>query len=371
MSQNQTSWIEINVGQLRRNLEIIRKDMPANLKWWSVVKDQAYGHGAVTVGRETLAAGASKLAVATLDEALELRSVFKTSEILIFGERASYELESCIENGFEFFINDADQAQRVDQIAKKHNRKISVQVEVDTGLNRYGIRWNKALPVIEKISTFANLEIKGVMNHFAMSDELDKTFANQQLSRFEECIPAIKKIKSDIAVHTCNTGGYLDLPKAHLDLVRVGILPLGVYPSQVCRRIEGISPILSIKTRIASIKKLEVGDVVGYGMHYKATEPRTIAVLPMGYGKGYPRLRNKGHVLIGGKVAPIIGGNAMNAIMVDITDIPSTNVWDEVVLVGKQGDQEVSLRDLAGWAGTVPYDIMTRLSPHTPRILID
>jgi alanine racemase len=370
MPSTKTSWIETNVGQLRKNLAIFRKDL-SGLNWWSVVKDQAYGHGAITVGRETLEAGASKLAVANIEEALELKAAFPNASILIFGERPGYELEACIENQFEFFVNDANQAKLVNEIGKKHGKKITVHVEIDTGMSRYGISWNHALPVIESIASASNLTLSSVMTHFAMSDELDKTFANLQLSRFEECIPQIKKINSSILVHACNTGGFLDLPKAHLDLVRIGILPLGVYPSEVCRRVSGIEPIMSMKTKIASIKKIEAGDVVGYGMHYKATKPTNIAVLPMGYGRGYPRLRNKGHVLINGKQAPIVGGNAMNAIMVDITDIPSTKVWDEVVVLGKQGDQEITMRDLAAWAGTVPYDIMARLITYMPRIFIN
>lgn len=361
------------MGHLRRNLEIIRDDMPADFCWWSVVKDQAYGHGAITVGRETLAAGASKLAVANIDEALELRSHFPSAPIVIFGERPVDELKVCVEHKLEFFVNDIEQAKRVNEIAKKQGQTIIIHTEVDTGMSRYGVRWNNAQVIVESILSMSHLSLSSVMTHFAMSDELDKTFANQQLSRFEECIAQIKKINSDLKIdfHACNTGGFLDLPKAHLDLVRIGILPLGVYPSEVCRRIEGIEPIMSMKTKIASIKKLEAGDVVGYGMHYKAKEPRTIATLPMGYGRGYPRLRNKGHVLIDGKQAPIVGGNAMNAIMVDITDIPLAKVWDEVVLVGKQELEEITMRDLAAWAGTVPYDLMTRTSPHMPRILKD
>jgi alanine racemase len=246
-----------------------------------------------------------------------------------------------------------------------------VQVEIDTGLSRYGVRWTKALPIIEALSSFANLELAGIMTHFAMSDELDKTFAYEQLRRFEEVIkqPRERRLltNSPPILHACNTGGYLDIPKAHFDLVRMGILPLGVFPSKVCRRISGISPIMSVKTRIAAIKQIELGDTVGYGMRYRAESPRTIAVLPIGYGDGFPRLRNTGYVLAHGKRAPIIGGNAMDAMMIDITDIPQTQLWDEVVVMGKQGDDEISVHDLAAWGGTVSYDIMTRWSVRMPR----
>jgi len=366
--------VEINLAQLRRNLEIIRADMPPALKWCSVVKDQAYGHGAVEIARETVRAGAPCVAVATLDEALELCSAKLNAPILIFGERPPSELETCIENDFTIFVNDSAQAKQVDKISRKRGRRANIHVEIDTGLSRYGVRWTEALPVIEAILPLANLQLAGLMTHFAMSDELDKIFAHEQLRRFDEVIQQLRDRKvlstKSILLHTCNTGGYLDLPPAHFDMVRMGILPLGVYPSKVCRRIPALSPIMSVKTRLAAIKKIGPGDTVGYGMRYRAESPRVIAVLPIGYGDGFPRLRNTGYVLARGKRAPIIGGNAMDAMMIDVTDISEATLWDEVVIMGKQGTEEISAHDLAAWGGTVSYDIMTRWSLRMPRVYV-
>ncbi|MDZ7290646.1 MAG: alanine racemase [candidate division KSB1 bacterium] len=368
------TWVEINLTQLRRNLEIIRADMPPNLKWCSVVKDQAYGHGAVAIAKETVRAGASCLAVANLDEALELRRAQIIAPIIIFGERPHAELEWCIENDFTIFVNDAVQAKQVDDGARERGKYASVHVEVDTGLNRYGVRWTKVLPVIESILSRANLRLAGIMTHFAMSDELDKTFAYEQLRRFEEVVQQLRErnlLPKETLLHACNTGGYLDIPKAHFDMVRMGILPLGVYPSKVCRRIAGLAPIMSVKTRVAAIKHIESGDTVGYGMRYRAESPRTIAVLPIGYADGFPRVRNTGWVLVRGQRAPIIGSNAMDATMIDITGIPETRLWDEVVVMGKQGDDEISVHDLAAWGGTVSYDIMTRWRKRMPRVYVE
>jgi alanine racemase len=369
------AWVEINLARLRRNLAIIHADMPPALKWCSVVKDQAYGHGAVEIARKTVRAGASCVAVATLDEALELRRSQINAPILIFGERPHAELEWCIENDFMIFVNDPAQAKQADEMARKKGKRTQVHVEIDTGLNRYGVQWTKALPTIETILSLASLQLAGIMTHFAMSDELDKTFANEQLRRFEELLRLLRErqILSSLSplLHACNTGGYLDIPQAHLDMVRMGILPLGVYPSKVCRRIPGLEPIMSVKTRIAAIKQIEPGDTVGYGMRYRAESPRTIAVLPIGYGDGFPRLRNIGYVLLHGKRAPVIGGNAMDAMMIDISDIPQARLWDEAVIMGKQGDDEISVHDLAAWGGTVSYDIMTRWSVRMPRIYLE
>jgi len=366
------AWVEINLAQLRRNLAIIRADMPPALKWCSVVKDQAYGHGAVEMARETVRAGASFLAVATLDEALELQQARPGAPILVFGERPQNDLALCIENDFLIFVNDITQAKQINEIAGGQGKRANIHLEIDTGLSRYGVRWTRALPVIEAILQLDNLQLAGLMTHFAMSDELDKTFANEQLRRFEEVVQRLDERKifgaKSILRHTCNSGGYLDLPKAHFDMVRIGILPLGVYPSKVCRRISGLLPVMSVKTRLAAIKEIGPGDTVGYGMRYRAESPRTIAVLPLGYGDGFPRVRNTGYVLIHGRRAPITGGNAMDAMMIDITDIPATKLWDEVVIMGRQGNEEISVHDLAAWGGTVSYDIMTRWSARMPRV---
>ena len=366
------AWVEINRTQLRRNLDLIRADMPPGLKWGSVVKDQAYGHGAVEIARETVHAGASLLATATLDEALELRQAQLGAPILVFGERPANELTVCIENDFSIFVHDITQAKQINELARQQGKRVSVHLEIDTGLSRYGVRWTKALPVVAAVVQLDNLQLAGLMTHFAMSDELDKTFANEQLRRFEEVLRGQKVFdQKAILRHTCNSGGYLDLPQAHGDMVRIGILPLGVYPSKVCRRLAGLLPVMSVKTRIAAIKEIEPGDTVGYGMRYRAESNRTIAVLPVGYGDGFPRLRNTGYVLIRGQRAPIIGGNAMDAMMVDITGIREPQLWDEVVVMGEQGNDEISVHDLAAWGNTVSYDIMTRWSVRMPRLYLE
>jgi alanine racemase len=227
-------------------------------------------------------------------------------------------------------------------------------------MSRYGVRWDEALPLIEKILAEKSLRLEGVMTHFSQSDETDKTFANLQFSRYQEVLDALARKKISVELrHACNSGGFLDLPHAHLDMVRVGILLFGIFPSSVCRRIAGIEPVMSVKARIAAIQTLKAGEVVGYGMRYTAPGERRIAVLPIGYGDGFPRVRNQGGVLIHGKRAPLIGGIAMDALMVDITDIPEARMWDEAVIMGKQGGEEITVHDLAKLKNSVSYDVLT------------
>ncbi|MEI7534527.1 MAG: alanine racemase, partial [Verrucomicrobiae bacterium] len=188
----------------------------------------------------------------------------------------------------------------------------------------------------------------------------DKTFANLQFSRFQEILVALEQKRVAVKIrHTCNSGGFLDLPHAHLDMVRTGILLYGVFPSQVCRQIPGIEPVMSVKAKIAAIQKLKPGEVVGYGMRYTAKTERRIAILPIGYGDGFPRVRNEGCALIHGRRAPLLGGIAMDALMVDITDILQAQMWDEAVLMGKQGGDEITVRDIAKLKNSVTYDVLT------------
>jgi len=170
--------------------------------------------------------------------------------------------------------------------------------------------------------------------------------------------------------HLCNSGGFLDLPQAHFDMVRIGMLQYGVYPSKVCRRLEGIEPVMSVKARIAGIQNLAAGDVVGYGMRYRAESPRRIAVIPVGYGDGFPRVRNQGFVLAHGRRAPLVGGVAMDALTVDITDIPEAGLWDEVVLMGRQGDEEISVHEVAQWKNSVSYDVLAGWRARLPRVYV-
>jgi alanine racemase len=233
-------------------------------------------------------------------------------------------------------------------------------VKIHTGMSRYGVRWDEALPLIELICAQRSLLLEGVMTHFAQSDETDKSFANLQIARFDEVMRGLAETGVRVHYqHLCNSGGFLDLPHAHRDMVRLGILIFGIYPSEVCRRIQGIEPVMSVKARISAIQRLEAGETAGYGMGYTAPTSRRIAILPIGYGDGFPRVTNQGGALLHGQRAPLVGGVSMDALMVDITHIPQAQMWDEAVLMGRQGDVEITVHDLATLKHSVSYDVLT------------
>ena len=362
------AWIEIDLGQLRRNLRLIRAALPPAVKLLAVVKDDAYGHGAVNVVRVAMEEGAWGCGVSTLEEAMTLRQAEIKSPLLIFGERTEAELEWCVAHGLTVCVNGAPGVRALAQAAMRFGKRVPVHLKINTGMNRYGVSCEAALPLVEQILSEKSLHLEGVMTHFAQSDELDKTYANQQVTRFDGVIAALNQKGVFIALkHLCNSGGFLDLPDAHRDMVRIGILMHGIFPSQVCRRIEGIAPVMSVKVKIAALQKLKPGECVGYGMRYTATGERRIAVLPMGYGDGFPRVRNAGCALIHGRRAPLVGGVAMDALMVDITEIPQAQMWDEAVIMGRQGSEEITVRDLANLKNTVPYDVLTSWRLRLPK----
>src|SRR5450432_1078978 len=354
------AWTEIDLGKLRRNLQLIRRDLPAPVNLMAVVKDEAYGHGALDVARVAIEEGAWGFGLSTLEEAMSLRGAGITAPLLLLGERQPTELEWCVAHDLTVCVNEPHTVRALARIAVEFRKRVPVHLKIHTGMSRYGVRWDEALPLIEQIVSEKSLLLEGVMTHFSQSDETEKTFANLQFARFNEVLRAMEQRKIPMKLrHTCNSGGFLDLPNAHLDMVRVGILLYGVFPSLVCRKIEGIEPVMSVKARIAAIQKLKPGEVVGYGMRYTAASERRIAILPIGYGDGFPRVRNEGCALIHGRRAPLLGGIAMDALMVDITDIPQAQMWDEAVLMGRQGGEEITVRDIAKLKNSVTYDVLT------------
>jgi alanine racemase len=365
------AWVEINLEALRRNFELINRDKPASVQVLSVVKDEGYGHGARPVAQAALESGVRFLGLSTLEEAISLRDQGIQARLLMLGDRQESELPWCIAHDLTCCVSEPHSVRKLGQLAARAGKRVPVHLKINTGMNRYGVRWDQAAALGELIVSTQSLCLEGALSHFAQSDEADKTFALLQLGRFSEALRRLAERGIQVLLrHVCNSGGFLDLPTAHFDLVRLGILPLGVFPSAVCRRIPGIEAVMSVKARIAAIQTLQAGDSVGYGMRYTAPGVRRIAVLPIGYGDGFPRVRNQGAALIQGQRAPLVGGVAMDALTVDITDIPAAQLWDEAVLMGRQGGNEISVHEVAKLKNSVSYDVLTSWRGRLPRIYV-
>ncbi len=367
-----SAWVEIDLRQFRRNYELLLRDKPKGLQIAAVIKDEAYGHGAQEAARIAVKSGINFLALGTVEEAMALRDRGIKARLLVLGDRHESELPWCIEHDLTCCVSGPDSVAKLAALAGRAGKRVPVHLKINTGMNRYGARWTEAVAVAELIASSKSLVLEGVLSHFAQSDETDKTFALLQLARFQEVLNEMAERGLLVKLrHLCNSGGFLDLPQAHFDMVRVGILAYGVFPSSVCRRIPGIAPVMTVKARIAAIQALEPGDAVGYGMRYTAPSRRRIAVLPIGYGDGFPRVRNQGCALIHGKRAPLIGGIAMDALTVDITDIPQARLWDEAVMMGRQDNDEISVHEIAKLKNSVSYDILANWRGRLPRIYVN
>ena len=364
-----SAWVQVDLEQLARNWEILRREVPASVSLMFVAKDNAYGLGAVETARVALNHHADSLAVFTLGEAQELRDAGITAPILLLGERLPDEVPHVVELNLEPCVGSIEMAEAFSHAGQAQGKPVAVHLKINTGMNRFGFAWRRVESWGPILKTLPALEFRGALSHFAQSDELDKGFARTQSQRFERVLErlAILSIQPQW-IHHCNSGGVLDLPDAHFNRVRVGLLAQGVYPSEVCRRIEGIGPVLSLKARLTVIQELEAGDTVGYGMRWRAERPSRIGVLSVGYGDGYPRLRNQGQALLHGRRVPIVGGVTMDALMIDLADVPEAQLGDEAVLLGMQGTDCITVQELARLSGTVTYDVLAGLRARLPRV---
>ncbi len=364
-----SAWVQVDLEQLARNWEILRREVPASVSLMFVAKDNAYGLGAVETARVALDHHADSLAVFTLGEAQELRDAGITAPILLLGERLPDEVPHVVELNLEPCVGSIEMAEAFSHAGQAQGKPVAVHLKINTGMNRFGFAWRRVESWGPILKTLPALEFRGALSHFAQSDELDKGFARTQSQRFERVLErlAILSIQPQW-IHHCNSGGVLDLPDAHFNRVRVGLLAQGVYPSEVCRRIEGIGPVLSLKARLTVIQELEAGDTVGYGMRWRAERPSRIGVLSVGYGDGYPRLRNQGQALLHGRRVPIVGGVTMDALMIDLADVPEAQLGDEAVLLGMQGTDCITVQELARLSGTVTYDVLAGLRARLPRV---
>jgi alanine racemase len=323
------------------------------------------------VARVALAGGAGGLAVITPGEAATLRAAGIRAPIFLLTNPAPADFPWCRALELVCCVGQLETAQLLDAFARRESWQPVVHLKINTGMNRFGLRWSEAAAWLPAVRALTRLRLEGVYSHLAMSDELDKTFAREQRRRFQTVLEAMSAAGLAPGVrHLCNSGGLLDLPEAHYDMVRLGILPLGVYPSKVCRRLPGLAPAMTVRARITALQELAPGDTVGYGMRYTAVARRRIAVLPLGYADGFPRVRNEGWVLVGGRRAPLVGGVAMDALAVDVTDVPGVKLYDEAVILGRQGTEEITAEEVAALARSVTYDVLAGWRDRLPRIYV-
>jgi alanine racemase len=367
------TWVEVDLDRFRRNLGAIRAAIGAGRRILLVVKADAYGHGAIEIARHAVQAGVHMLGVATLHEGIELRSSGITAPIVILSPTLLSEVDEIIEHRLTPCISSLEFADIFSRRCVAHQVLSRFHVEVDTGMGRTGVSDGDALPFIERVIEMPNLTLEGVFTHFPHADSGRTDVTEEQLRRFGEILRALSLRKIEVPIrHAANSAGILSVQDSYLDMVRPGILAYGFYPSAEVPRSIPVEGVMSFKTRIVQLRDVPPGRYISYGRTYQTTRWTRVAVLPVGYGHGYPwTLSNRGQVLIRGKRAPIVGRVTMDLTMVDASGIDEASLGDEVILWGEQRGSRIGLDEVSTWAQTIPYDLLCSMGKRVVRIFLE
>ena len=363
-------WAEINLDNLKKNYKAVRKII-GKRKLIAVVKSNAYGHGSVEIAKELENLGADYLAVRNLEEGIELRSEGIEKPILIMGYVFPKQVNYVVEFSLTPTILSFDFAEELQRFLETYGEKIKVHIKIDTGMGRLGIPYKDAVEFIKEVKKLKNIEIEGLYSHFSTADEEDKSFTEEQFKRFMYAVDKLEKEGIEIPLkHIGNSATVIDLPKFSLDGVRVGIMLYGLRPSSFVREIK-LHPVMSIRAKIVFIKRVDKGTPISYGRKFYTKRESIIATIPMGYSDGYPRaLTNIGEVIVRGKRVKVAGRVCMGKFMIDVTDIPDLKVGDEVTIIGRDGEEEITATEIAKKLDTINYEIVSRISRSVPRVYI-
>lgn len=366
-------WAEINLDTIATNTKNIKK-LIGDKELIAIVKADCYGHGAVDVVPTLLENGASRLAVAMLTEATELRENNINAPIVILGYTPLYLGEELINYDIEQTVYDLDYAKELSRIALSLNKKAKIHIAIDTGMGRIGfLPCDDTIKIINEVYNLEGLEVIGIFSHLSTSDEKDKTYANEQLLKFKKVMTDLKALGIEIPLkHISNSGAIIDMPETYLNGVRPGIILYGYYPSkEVYKNNLSVKPALTLKAKIAHVKELHNDMYISYGKTFKTNKKTTVATLPIGYGDGYPRaLGENAKVIVNGKFAKIIGRICMDQCMIDVTDIENVKTGDEVIILGEEGKLKFNADDMAEALGTINYEILCKIKSRIPRVYI-
>lgn len=373
------SWCEVDTAQLAANVRELRRITRPDALLAPVVKADAYGHGLLLAARAFVAGGADWLCVDSLEEAAALRRAGFGLPLLVLGWVPPDALPEAVALDVRLVVYAAEALDRLSAAAIAAGRTIRVHLKLETGNNRQGLLPVEAAALADHAARLPGIVLEGASTHFAdIEDTTDHTFAARQLARFREVSGALRDAGHDLPlVHCANSAATILWPETHFSLARVGIAAYGMWPSTATfitaltahRQNVDLRPALTWKTRIAQLKTAAPGETVGYGRTFQVTHETRLAVLPVGYYDGYDRgLSNAAWTLVRGHRAPVRGRVCMNMTMIDVTDVPDVREGDEVVLLGPQGSERVRAEQLAEWAGTINYEVTTRIAGHIPRI---
>lgn len=368
-----TTFIEVDLGSISHNIRAVQKHIGPSVGLMPVVKANAYGHGLSEVAKTAVGTGAQRLAVNRVGEGVALRQAGIAVPILVLGYAGPGEMRTVVEHRLTPTITEPEVSKTLSGRASRSGKKIRVHVKVDTGMGRFGLLPHEAVPFIKRLVKLAGIQVEGIFTHFSVADSKkasDRAYTLKQFARFQKVLSDLKAAGIDISLsHAANSAATMYYPQTHLDLVRPGIIIYGLQPSSDRKSPLSLRPALSLKSRVARIRTLPRGSSIGYGRRFITKKETPIALVPVGYGDGYHRLiSNKGEVLINGKRAPIVGTISMDQLMVDVSRVGPIKLDQEVVLLGKQGKDRISAEEVAAWAETINYEVVTLLLPRAPRV---
>ncbi len=366
--QKSRVWAEVDLDAVTGNLRRLRFLAGEGRGVMAIVKANAYGHGAVPIAWHLASQGVTMLGVGDSQEAMELRQAGLSIPVLILGAVVHGELPDVLAHDIAVTVHSAERVRVLEREARRVRRCASVHLKVDTGMGRLGCAPRRAVDVARLIAASEHLRLDGLCTHFASVGPDDDGFTAQQLSRFEEISAAVAAAGIPLPPrHASATGAILTRTAAHLDLVRPGLGLYGLAPTPALR--EGLQPALSLRTQVIFLKDFAPGTPIGYGREHVTSRRTRIATLPVGYNDGYAfRLGGRGEVLVRGRRAPVVGRVSMDYLTVDVGHVPGVSVGDEVVLLGRAGPEEVSAQELADRAGTIVYEVLTRLGKRVTRV---
>lgn len=365
---------EIDLDALAFNMHSVRRFVGESVNCMAVVKANAYGHGAVECSRRLKAENVKWLAVATVEEGVELREAGIDGPILILGGFWQGQEESVLRHDLTPAISTFNQAERLDAASAESGSSPNIHVKFDTGMGRIGFRYQDVNEIVDRLVSLKNLEIEGLMSHFAIADDLNSDFSQIQLARFAECIDAFRsKGIEPRYIDMSNSPGAIAIAESRFHLVRLGGVLYGlggdVLPAGI--EIPELRPVMSVRSKIGMIKRIEKGGSVGYGRTFIAERDMLIAAVPIGYHDGYRRaLSNRGKMIVRGQFAPVVGRVSMDWTTIDVTEIPDAAVGDEVTIIGTDGDARILAEDLSRIVDTISYEITCGIGPRVPRIYL-
>ncbi|RZB34464.1 MAG: alanine racemase [Desulfobacteraceae bacterium Eth-SRB1] len=379
-------WAEIDLKAIAHNVRELRRIIAPEARLMAVVKANAYGHGIIEVADQALQHGAEALGVARASEGIQIRKAGLDAPVLVFSYTPPDMAKKLVEFDLTQTVYSYRNAEALSVAAGTTGKKIKVHIKVDTGMGRLGLLPDRfrslapdhgvdgsAVSEVEAIAGLQHLELKGIFTHFAAADITDRSYAEYQFEMFMDFLSRLNLAGVEIPVkHAANSAAIINMPETHLDMVRAGISIYGLFTSdEVDKSRVELKPAMELKAKIISLKRVPAGFKVSYGATYETKKSTTIATVPVGYADGYNRLlSSRGHMLVCGRRAPVVGRVCMDMTVLDVGDIPEVSPGDEVIIFGKQGDELITVDEIASTLKTINYEIVSTITDRVPRIYL-